>query len=61
MKQRCVVEVTEKGVEAATVTGVGGIGKLTTSQEFIADRPFIYTITEKSTGAVLFAGKFSGE
>jgi serine protease inhibitor len=29
--------------------------------EFHADRPFIYLITEKSTGAVLFAGRFGGK
>ena len=28
---------------------------------FHADRPFLYLITESSTGAVLFAGKYSGK
>ena len=26
---------------------------------FHADRPFLYLITESSTGAILFAGKFA--
>jgi serpin B len=28
---------------------------------FHADHPFLYLITESSTGAILFAGQFSGE
>jgi serine protease inhibitor len=28
---------------------------------FHADRPFLYLITESSTGAILFAGKYSGK
>ncbi len=28
---------------------------------FHADHPFLYLITESSTGTILFAGKYSGE
>ena len=28
---------------------------------FHADHPFLYLITESSTGAILFAGKYSGK
>ena len=28
---------------------------------FHADQPFLYLITESSTGAILFAGKYCGE
>jgi len=28
---------------------------------FHADRPFFYLITESSTGAILFAGRYSGK
>ncbi|ASB48275.1 serpin family protein [Alkalitalea saponilacus] len=53
------IEVDERGTEAAAATSIGFI---TTSMppatpEFRVDRPFVFTINEKSSGAVLFAGK----
>ena len=57
--QDAVIKVDEEGTEAAAVsTGVMG----TSVQEpftFHADHPFLYLITESSTGAILFAGKFA--
>lgn len=53
------IDVNEKGTEAAAVTVVE-IGVTSAGPEkpsFIADRPFIYAITEKTTGAILFMGK----
>ncbi len=54
------IEVTEEGTEAAAVTT---IGIKTTSVEpylsFVANRPFLLLIREKSTGAILFVGKIS--
>ena len=52
------IDVNEKGTEAAAVTVVEM--ELTSVQPktyFIADRPFIYAISEKNTGALLFMGK----
>ncbi|TCO06063.1 serpin family protein [Natronoflexus pectinivorans] len=53
------IEVDERGTEAAAATSIGFI---TTSMppatpQFRVDRPFVFTINEKSSGAVLFAGK----
>ncbi len=54
------ISLDEEGTEAAAVTAVevkptcvGPDG----TKYFIANKPFIYAITEKSTGAVLFIGK----
>ncbi len=56
------INLDEEGTEAATVTAVE-IAETTSSLSedhplfFNANKPFIYAITEKSTGAVLFIGK----
>lgn len=59
VKHKSFIEVNEEGTEAAAVTVVaiertsaGGSTKV----PFIANRPFLFTITEKSTGAILFMG-----
>lgn len=55
------IDLNEKGTEAAAVTAVEII-KTTANGEgedvkwFVANRPFIYAITEKSTGAIIFIG-----
>jgi serine protease inhibitor len=52
------IKVNEEGTEAAAVTAVG-IATATASPAnpvFKIDHPFLYTIIEKQTGAVLFAG-----
>lgn len=54
------VKVDEKGTEAAAATAV--IMRLTAVPEtkiFRADRPFIFIIQEKQTGAILFMGRIS--
>jgi serpin B len=58
--QKTFVEVNEAGTEAAAVTviemfvtSIGGGGAI----PFIANRPFLYLIKEKSTGAILFIGR----
>ena len=60
IKHKTFVEVNEEGTEAAAVTAVE-IGPTSvgpsTSVLFFANRPFIYLIKEKSTGAVLFIGR----
>ncbi len=61
IKQKTFVEVTEEGTEAAAVTsveaGVTSVGPGSGSMFFIADRPFLYLIRERSTGAILFMGR----
>ena len=54
------IDVNETGTEAAAVTG---LVFATTSMDpdppvsFYVDRPFVYAITEKDTGAILFIGE----
>ena len=58
VKHKTFVEVNEEGTEAAAVTVVA-VNKLSAGPQnilFIVNRPFLYAITEKSTGAVLFLG-----
>ncbi len=60
VKQKTFVEVNEEGTEAAAVTSVGmevtSVGPGSPMQ-FRADRPFLYLIRERSTGAILFMGR----
>lgn len=60
------IVVNEEGSEAAAVTdlyicniGIGDYQPVTI--DFHADHPFIYAITEVSTGAILFIGQFTGK
>jgi len=61
--QKTFIDVNEKGTEAAAVTFVGmvatsvGPGYQPKPVEFFANRPFLFTIREKSTGAVIFVGQ----
>jgi serine protease inhibitor len=58
VKHKTFIEVNEEGTEAAAVTVVAiertsvGPDKL----QFIADRPFMYAISEEKSGAILFLG-----
>ena len=59
--QDAVIRVDEEGTEAAAVsTGIMGTS-IPQYSMFHADHPFLYLITESSTDAILFAGKFSGQ
>ena len=64
VRQDAAIKVDEEGSEAAAVSSAG---VFVTSPGpnphavFHADHPFLYLITEASTGAVLFAGRYSGE
>jgi serine protease inhibitor len=55
------VDVNENGTEAAAVTAVGisvtSIPSGPAKTYFTADRPFLFAITEKTTGAILFIGE----
>lgn len=60
VKQKTYVDVTEKGTEAAAITGITAVAESARPYEepckFIADRPFFFLIRERSTGVVLFVG-----
>ena len=63
--QDAVIKVDEEGTEAAAVS-IAGIEKNSMGAPgdkvvFHADHPFLYLITESSSGAVLFAGRYSGK
>ena len=65
VKQDAVIKVDEEGTEAAAVSRGdmmdSAILKPGKNVVFHADRPFFYIITENSTGAIIFAGKFCGK
>lgn len=56
-----VIDVNEEGSEAAAVTVVV-LKEICAAEpvEFIADRPFLFVITDDKTGTILFMGKFMG-
>ncbi len=65
VQQDAVIKVDEEGTEAAAVTVIGMLAGTAHYEPqkvvFHADHPFLYLITETSTGAILFAGKYSGK
>lgn len=66
VQQDAVIKVDEEGTEAAAVTVIGMLAAaapIAPPQKvvFHADHPFLYLITESSTGTILFAGKYSGK
>ena len=64
VRQDAAIKVDEEGSEAAAVSTAGVVATsvgYNPQTVFHADHPFLYLITEASTGAVLFAGRYSGE
>ena len=65
MRQKAAIKVNEKGSEAAAVT-VAGMEYTAVEEfelpkaDFHANRPFVYVISEASSGVILFVGKFNG-
>ncbi len=54
---KAYIKVNEEGTEAAAVTAIGmGITSMPLISTVKLDHPFLYTIVEKQTGAVLFLG-----
>ena len=65
MKQVARIKLDEEGTEAAAVTVVGMKwyafpGYQPTEISFNAIHPFLYVISENSTGAILFIGQYTG-
>jgi serpin B len=55
--QKTFVEVNEQGTEAAAATAVGvGRTSAPVAVEMRVDRPFLFAIRERLSGAVLFLG-----
>jgi serpin B len=55
--QKTFVEVNEEGTEAAAATGVGvGVTSVPELVEMTVDRPFVFAIRERFSGAVVFLG-----
>ena len=57
--QDAVIKVDEEGTEAAAVSTGTAATSVPEHHTFHADHPFLYLITESSTGAILFAGKYT--
>ena len=64
MFQKAKIEVSEEGTKAAAVTAaimtMSALAPEPRQVEFHADRPFVYIISESSTGAIYFIGQFTG-
>lgn len=62
VKQDAAIKVDEQGAEASAVTTIGldGTTGYSVNKVFHADHPFLYMISETSTGAILFAGRYGG-
>ena len=65
MFQVAKIKMDEEGTEAAAITVVETTDALPSGEpklyEFHADRPFLYIISERSTGAIFFIGQYMGE
>ena len=61
------ITVNETGTEAAAVTIIemkatsAGPGSDPRTVTFTADHPFLYTISERTSGAILFTGLYNGD
>lgn len=64
MKQVAKIKVNEEGTEAAAVTIIGTKDYAVPNPprvQFYANRPFLYVISEQSTGSIFFMGQYMGE
>lgn len=65
MKQVARIKLSEEGTEAAAVTVIGIYEKAMPQEpkhvNFHATHPFIYIISEQSTGAIFFIGQYMGD
>ena len=62
MFQVAKIKLDEEGTEAAAVTviGVDATSMPPIPVPFHANRPFLYVISEQSTGAIFFIGQYTG-
>ena len=64
LKQVAKIQVDEEGTVAAAVTVIGNgatsIGPEPSYITFTANHPFLYVISEKESGAILFIGQYTG-
>ena len=68
IEHKTIITVDEEGSEAAAITSAIAVASSNGHSsepeskvfEFHADRPFIYAITEVSTGAIIFMGQYTG-
>ena len=60
-RQNAILDLNEKGTEVKVVTITGGVSISAIDPEVTFNRPFIYFIRERSTGAVLLAGVYTTE
>jgi serpin B len=56
VKQNVDLRVDEEGTEAAAVTSVG-VGLVSLPEPFAVDRPFLFAVRERASGAILFVGR----
>ena len=66
MKQVARIKLNEEGTEAAAVTVIGMLETVAVQEppqhiNFHATRPFLYIISEQSTGAIFFIGQYMGD
>ena len=63
MRQKTHLKLDQKGTEAAAATVIGMADKSESSEIkfFIADRPFLYIISDRFTGSIYFMGQYMGE
>lgn len=64
VQQNTVIKVNERGTEAVSVSSGKWMPTAPPplpSTVFHADRPFVYFISERSSKAILFAGKYTGK
>ena len=61
MIQKARIRVDEAGCEAAATTAIEFSSGMQDYVTFRADRPFLYFITERSTGLMFFAGAYCGD
>ena len=54
--QKTFIDVNEEGTEAAAATGIG-VGVTSAPPTLTVDRPFVFVIHERLTGAILFVGQ----
>jgi serpin B len=57
-RHKAFVDVNQTGLEAAAATGIVG-GVTSAYPVMVVDRPFLFFVTEESTGTILFAGQIT--